>query len=232
MSRVRSFVRYQLWDFRKAVLIYYAAIIAIALFMIAGRGDSTGQSGLSGSTIVFVFVIGLNCFRTSFLFSQANNMSRRTFFLATIASLLGLAVLMSLVDFVIDSVMNKFPFYQGFFDQIYLAPGLAKILWTILLLTFVSSLGWMVTMLYYRANTLVKVLISVSPIVIITILGYLHQRTAGRLGYWIVSLFGKALGLSVETSTPYPAMLSFALASVLVWAINYLLMFKTPVRPY
>ncbi|HBG00506.1 MAG TPA: hypothetical protein DDW87_02885, partial [Firmicutes bacterium] len=115
MSRVRSFVRYQLWDFRKAVLIYYAAIIAIALFMIAGRGDSTGQSGLSGSTIVFVFVIGLNCFRTSFLFSQANNMSRRTFFLATIASLLGLAVIMSLVDFMIDSVMNNFPFYQGFF---------------------------------------------------------------------------------------------------------------------
>ena len=233
MNRILPFAKYQLSDNRSGVLIFYSILIAIAVMMAAiPSWDSRGQTNLSGSSIVFVFVIGLNCFRSSFLFAQANNITRRTFYFATILALVGLAVILSLADFIMDSVMSRYPFYAGLFEQMYAAPAVTKILWTIVLLTFSASLGWMITMLYYRANALVKVLISVSPIALMLLVNYIHLLTGGRFGYWLLDFFARALGFSWETSNPYPAIGSLFLASLLIWGINFLLIKKAPVRAY
>ncbi|MCK9525299.1 MAG: hypothetical protein M0R49_05155 [Limnochordia bacterium] len=234
MNQIRSLAKYQLSDNRNGLLIFYAILIAIALVMIAISSweAASGHTSLSGSSIVFLFVIGLNCFRPSFLFAQANNISRRTFYFATILSLVGLAVIVSLADFVMDSVMSRYPFYYGIFDQIYAAPGMTKILWTMAMLTFSASLGWMITMLYYRANAWVKVLISVSPLVFIILASYIHQLTGGTFGYRVLDLLARAFGFSAETPNPYPAIATLTLTVLVIWAINYLLMRKTPVRAY
>ena len=234
MHRIHSVAKYQIADNRNGVLVYYAVLIGIALIMVATPSwDSTGSTSLSGvSSMIFIFVVGLNCFRSSFLFCQANNISRRSFYFATILSLLALAVILSLCDLVLDTVMSRYPFYAGFFELVYTASGFVKILWTTALFTFSASLGWMITMIFYRANTWVKVLVSISPIAAITLAGYLHQRTGGAFGYALVNLLDKALGFSSETPNPYPAIVTFALASLVIWAVNYLLMHKAPVRPY
>jgi hypothetical protein len=234
MHRIHSVAKYQIADNRNGVLVYYAVLIGLALIMVATPNwNSTGTTSLSGvSSMIFIFVLGLNCFRSSFLFCQANNISRRSFYFATILSLLVLAVILSLCDLVLDAVLGRYPFYEGFFEQIYPASGFAKILWTTALFTFSASLGWMITMIYYRANPWVKVLVSISPIVVITLAGYLHQRTDGVFGYALFVLLGKALGFSAQGPNLYPAMATFVLASMAIWAVNYLLMRKTPVRPY
>lgn len=233
MNQIRAFAKYQLSDNRDGVLGFYGILLTLAFIMIVTRGwDSSGQTSLSGSSVVFIFVLGLNCFRTSFLFAQANNISRRSFYFATILALVGLAAILSLADFVLDSVMSRYPFYAGFFEQIYQGPWIAKLLWTTSLLTFSASLGWMITMLYYRANTVVKVLLSISPIVAITLVSYIHQRTGGAFGYRLLDLLTKVFGFSAEIPNPYPAVATLALASLLIWGVNYLLMYKTPVRSY
>ena len=219
MNRILSFAKYQLCDNRNGVLIFYATLVAIAVAMILKSEGANGTSSLSGSSIVFIFVLGLNCFRSSFLFAQANNITRRTFYFATILALVGLAVILSLADFVMDSAMNRYAFYEGFFEQMYAAPAVTKILWTTVLLTFSASLGWMITMFYYRANALVKVLISVSPIAFMIIASYIHQLTSGRFGYWLLDFFVRASGFSGEIPNPYPAIGSLFLASLLIWAL-------------
>lgn len=239
MNRVLSFAKYQLADYRKAVLIFYSVIAALAVIMIATSRQSSGQSSLSGASIVFVFALGLNCFKTSFLFSQANNISRKTFYWATLVSLVALSVIMGLVDFALDSYMNRLPIYQGFFEQIYFGKiyfqqiyveaSLAKILWSMAVLTFAGSLGWLITMLYYRSSTLLKVVISISPVVFLTLITFFDLLTAGRLGNSLLVFLAKSLGLGL-TSTPYPAILSFTLGSAVLWTLNYFLMYKVPAR--
>ena len=229
MKRILSLAKYQLRDNRSAVLIFYAVLIAIVLILNLGDGEGTR---ISGASMIFIFVAGLNCFRPSFLFAQANNISRRSFYLATILALMGLAVILGVADTLFDSLMDGYPFYHGFFEQFYPASVIAKLLWTITLLMFSASVGWMITMFYYRANVLVKVLISMSPLVFIILASYIDQRTDGRFGNLLLNFLLTSMGFSGETPNPYPAVLSFTLATLLVWGVNYLLVRRAPVRPY
>ena len=182
MHRIHSVAKYQIADNRNGVLVYYAVLIGLALIMVATPNwNSTGTTSLSGvSSMIFIFVLGLNCFRSSFLFCQANNISRRSFYFATICpfwcwrSSSVCAILCSMPCWA-DTRFMKASLRD------YPASGFAKILWTTALFTFSASLGWMITMIYYRANPWVKVLVSISPIVVITLAGYLHQRTDGSL---------------------------------------------------
>lgn len=230
MNRVFSFTRYQLRDYRNAVLTFYVILITLALIMLASSGKSSGQSSISGGSIVFVFVLGLNCFKTSFLFSQANNLSRKTFYLATLLSLVGLAIIMGFGDFIFEALMGRMPSYRGIFEQIYGESSRAKILWSVVSLTFAGSLGWMITMLYYRSTTLWKVIISVSPVVVLSVFTYLNSLLGGRLGISLGSFLVTAMGFAGETPNPYPAILSFTLGSIMLWLVNYVLMYKVPVK--
>ena len=166
MNHVYSFARYQLADSRKAVAIFYLVILILALVMVVTSTDSGGESSFSGASIVFIFILGLNCFKTSFLFAQVNNLSRRAFYFATLLSLVAVSVFMSLVDFVLERVVSSLVVYKSFYEQMYSDPNLAKVLWTVAVLTFAASLGWMITMLYYRASPPLKIIISLSPAVI------------------------------------------------------------------
>lgn len=159
MNRVLSLAKYQLSDNKIAVVVYYTVLAAIALLLISISGSGSEVSGLSSSSIIFIFVVGLNCFKQSFLFSQANNLSRRTFYLAAVLSLVGLAVIMSACNFVLDSILGRLASYTGLFEEMYQAGAAAEILWTAALLTFFASVGWLVTMLYYRSHIVVKLLL-------------------------------------------------------------------------
>jgi hypothetical protein len=230
MNRVRSFAKYQLWDFRISVMVYYAILVAIALFMVVRSGSPGDKMSLSGSSLIFIFVVGLNCFKQSFFFAQANNISRRTFHSATIVALIALAAILSVADFVLDSAMSGYPFYAGLFEQMYQSSWMAKILWTMSVLTFFASLGWMITMLYYRANPIVKWIISVVPIALIMMFVYTYENRTGSFGSAVVRILALAFGFSGEIPNPYPAILTFTLSSVALWAVNYLLMYRVPVK--
>jgi len=160
MARVWSFTKYQLRDYRTAVLVFYLVLAVIAAFILAINGRVEGQASLSGGSIIFVFVIGLNCFKSSFLFAQANNISRRVFYQATLLSLVGLGIIMGAVDMILDAALQRLPIYLGLFEQLYGKAPLAKGLWTTASLVFAGSLGWMITMIYYRSSNLWKVVVS------------------------------------------------------------------------
>ena len=230
MARVWSFTKYQLRDYRTAVLVFYLVLAAMIALTLGISGRMEGHASLSGGSFIFVFVIGLNCFKTSFRFAQANNLSRRVLYLATLLSLEGLAVIMGAVDVILDAVMDRLPIYLGLFDQIYGKSTVAKGLWTTASLIFASSLGWMITMIYYRSNTVWKVIVSLSPAVVVPVLSIFNRLTGGRLIHSLLSFLKWAFGFAGETPNPYPAVLTFLVGSALIWAVNVALLYRAPVK--
>jgi len=230
MARVWSFTKYQLRDYRTAVLVFYLVLAAMIALTLGISGRMEGHASLSGGSFIFVFVIGLNCFKTSFRFAQANNLSRRVFYLATLLSLVGLAVIMGAVDVILDAVMDRLPIYLGLFDQIYGKSAVAKGLWTTASLIFASSLGWMITMIYYRSNTVWKVIVSLSPVAAISVLSLLDRLSGGKAVSSTLSFLTWAFGFAGETPNPFQAVLTFLAGSAIIWAINILLLYRAPVK--
>ena len=229
MECVARFAKYQLSRFYIAVLAFYLVVVVIAI-----ATSFTGASAeFNGGSALLIFIVGLNWFKTSFLFSQANNISRRSFYLATLLALLSLALAMSLADLVAWGVLRPVMEYQTFqFMHVYQMTGLTRFFWAAVILTLSASLGWMITMLYYRANPIMKVFISLSPFVVMSAYNYGNRLTAGRLAMSLGRFALDALGLAGGIPNPHTAILSFALASIVIGALNYLLMYKTPVKAH
>lgn len=227
MEHVSRFAKYQLTRFYAPVLSFYVTVVAIAI-----ATSVAGASGeINGGSALVIFIVGLNCFKTSYLFSQANNLSRRSFYFATLLAILILAVAISLVDLVVYGVLRPMIEYQTLpFANVYQMTGFTRLFWAAAVLTLCASVGWMITMLYYRANPIVKVLISLSPFAVASAFRYFNILTAGRLATTLSRFAVNALGLAGGMPNPHTAMLSFSLASVVILALNYLLMYKTPVK--
>ena len=229
MEHVSRFAKYQLSRFSAAVLIFYIAVVVIAI--VTSFAGASGE--FNGGSALLAFILGLNCFKTSFLFSQANNISRRSFYFATLLSILTLAVALSLVDLVVYGVLGPVIEYQTFqFMNVYQMTGLTRFLWAAAALTLSASLGWMITMLYYRVNSIMKVFISLSPFAVASAYGYFNNLTAGGLALSLERFALNALGLAGGMPNPYTAMLSLALVAIVIWVLNCLLMYKTPVKAH
>lgn len=223
MKHVRQFAKYQLVYFKNSVLTYYFVVFLVALmFNRPGSGNT-----LSGS-MVFILVLGLNWFKTSFRFSQANNLSRKTFYFATILAILAMSVFMSVVDVLLDSVFKNVQ--VGFFGQLYPPNNFAEILWSIAVLATFASLGWMINMMYYRANGPMKIAISFSPVLVIWLMVRLNDRIGGKLANSFMAFAIRAFGLAGEVPNPYAAIISFAVLTLVILVINGLLMHRTPIK--
>lgn len=227
-AHIYAFSKYLLAFFTKGVLSYYIMIIAISVLTLLGGG----QSEINGGGLLLTFALGLMFFKDSFLFSQANNISRRSFYVSTLLSILALSAILSIFDSILAAVLEGLITYDPIFLNriLYQMTYLGRIPLTAILLTLSFSGGWMTRMLYYRANTPLKMVISLSPIILISSYERLDRLTGNRLGASFLSFILRVLGLTGEVPDPYPAMLSFALFSVVVWGFNYVLMYRAPVK--
>ncbi len=147
--------------------------------MFAILANSPGSRNTLAGSVVFVFVLGLNWFKTSFRFSQANNLPPRSvFFLGgTILAILALTLVMSSVDLVLSGVFRGVTI--GLYRQIYPPHILAQLLWSWLASIVSASFGLMVAMVYYRSTPPLKILVSLSPVFVIWLLNHIDKRTGG-----------------------------------------------------
>jgi len=231
MDNILKVTKYQLRDFRKPVMIYYLVITALGLLLF--MAGPNGESSFGGATFIFIFILGLNSFKSSFKFMQANNISRRTFYFGNIGAIIAVSTFMSLVDLIIDKVFTATVRYKGFYEQIYIYSSgqgfLPRISWNLTLLMVATSLGFMITVLYYRSNKVAKILISLVPAIGLILFSFFNRQTDGRLAEAILSFLGNALGLT-GGQNPYMAMFSFIIAAIGVLAITYGLIFKAPIK--
>lgn len=227
MARVLSFAKYQVSSMSIVIGSFYLGVLTFAL--ITALFGWTGE--MNSGMVIVAFVVGLNCFKTSFLFAQANNISRRSFYFANILALFALAIGTSCTELVATGLLQRMVSYRTayFFD--YYPMGLfSRLILTTALMMLLASLGWLINMIYYRSNAIMKVVVSLSPIGLVFVFNYFNDRTQGGLWNALIGFVQKALGFQTEVPNPYIAVLSFTIGSIAILLFNYLLMYRTPVK--
>lgn len=183
MKAKASFL-YQILDLRWAVLIYYFVIFCITLLAnfsvitmtsslsIAGERTII-MSGITFSSCIFIFIVGLNSFTENFRFSLQNGVSRKTLFLTRIATAGATALFMGLLDQLFHSLINLVGELSSshflsisLFQQLYptawgnpVQGFFLSVVFGFCLLFLMANVGYAVVMLFYRVGKLGKVLV-------------------------------------------------------------------------
>jgi len=237
--------KYNIKSSLKSIIIYYliftGAITGIEMVSKFSGGNGH-TSGLEFSSIIFLFVVGLNSFKEDFYFAQANNISRVDYFKAKAITILPIGLVMSILDVIINRVHNLFAAsptmydmsYNNFFDgplnmevwtqnnSIGTLVGTVTFLFAFYIAAF--GIGLLITMIYYRCNKIMTILVSLSPLAFLAILGILSPEFSEKLGSFIDTILG------ISTKNSYMAVMTFICLFIISMGFVYMLVKKAVVK--
>jgi len=241
-------VKYQIGDSKRSLLIYYGIIYAIyTITIIATRVTNDMSSGsftISGielSSMIFIFVLGLNYFSESFGMFLQNGISRKTLFKSLAISIVPIAAFMAIVDSINTVLANLLINYEGMYTQFYhpryteaAGSGLQffeGLLWYLTAYAMVAMIGFFITTLYYRMDRLQKLLISIGvPVTLVVILPIVDSIfTKGAILRGIGGFFNFAWGYQAGFN-PYYSMVTCTLFFALFAGLTYLLIRRAVVK--
>lgn len=231
----------------KATIIYYFIFVCVIIALIAISSGIITISGVEISTAIFLFVCGLNSFKSNFYFAKSNGISRKTFIKGLLISSVPIALVMSIIDIIINRVNNIFIKNPTLYDMSYgelvghigivyesnwiQSNSLATIFNTILfqfslcLLAYV--IGIVINMIYYRANKYVKVLLSAILVAFIILKGNLSMRNPSltlRINEFTNYIFG------FNPSNVFACITTFLVFTVVLSGIAFLLIRKAVIK--
>lgn len=234
--KIKSVFKYSVANMVKSIGAFYGIFISVCIlliFLANSSGGSVSSSGVELSSAIFIFIAGLNSFKENFYFMKSNNVSRRDFLYGVILSMIPIAFVMSFIDVIVNRVNNLFIPSPTNYDMIYgnvrtlgLVTEVNKGLWvqsnsietlvnTFLfqgaVYTFAFALGFVITILYYKSNSLIKVIISVTPVALIILLNLISDIYPSILSggiKFIQFIFGW------NTLNPYAAILTFIISFI------------------
>jgi hypothetical protein len=241
---------YYLSDSKKSLAIFYGIIILIYILFVSTvvitHGDGT-IGGMEMSSVIFIFVLGLNSFKSSFHFGLANGVSRRTQFVSFAAAAATLGAFMAVIDIIIENVISVIfspsPLYLSFYGARYstlFTNGLTFInhiqilfeqfLWSTFLYAMLAMLGFCITLIYYRSNLIVKYVVSTLPFLILLVLvPYVDKATNGAFIQWVGNFIARSMGFG-QSINPYIALFSFLIGFGFFALCSYLLMRRAVIR--
>lgn len=196
--------KFQLAEHKKSSLIFCLVILAILAFIPIYNGlsnifqlesDVTIQvTGIDMAPAIFLFVCGLGAFKDNFYMALQNGISRKSLYINRIYVVLTLAVAMALFDQIvmvlgkaIDSLSESID-YSGILEMLYgsQSGGFLMYFESFLFLTtlFIAflSLGYLITVIFYRMNKKQKISYVVGfYVVAFVILPIIDMLMAGQL---------------------------------------------------
>lgn len=240
--------KYQLNDYKKSMKIYYFVIMLIIIFfsvldkMWGSEGNGT-YNGFETSTAIFLFVCGLNSFKGTFLMMMQNGISRKSMFLGNTLSILTASFVMSILERILSFLANTIGnaigglSYNGLFNVAYgyrldslnsFAFQLELILVTWMVYATATLAGYFITILYYRMNTTLKVIVSVGvPASILFIIPLLDSMVfKGKLRALLNKLLTFIFGEPGGHANPYNMMLLCIIGSIIALGLSWLLLKK------
>ncbi|MCJ8171687.1 hypothetical protein [Clostridium botulinum] len=242
MEKSNKICKYQLKTSIKPILIYYSILIGFLLLILiekfTSQNSNVQSSGVEMSTAIFIFVMALNSFKSSFYFSQGNNISRNSFIIGTIKAGIIMAAALSLIDVIINRIYNIFIICPTNFDMIYtkaiygidagwepilthsISNSFGTYIWTFAVYVFLFMLGLLITIIYFRLNKLGQIVLLFFPVILIVVTSGFYSYIPTGVWEFIKNAFG------INTKNPYIAILTFIILSILAIAGQYLLIKK------
>lgn len=241
--KIKAAIKYQSNECLKTMRNFYIVIILVIAFFvftveISGGSSVMSMGGAEMSTMIFLFVVGLNSFKETFLMMLQNGVSRLTLFFSTTLNILFISILMAVADrFVLNigglySDFRENVIVSGMFDMLYekrvasmhvVALNLEAILIMSGLYIAAFSGGYFITTAYYRMNKLVKVVVSVGlPASIFVLLPMLDKILfGGKITVKILDMLYFIIGGKAEN--PYNTLFSCIFFSIVCLGLTWLL---------
>ena len=109
---LKATYKYQLREYKNSVIIYYLVVVLVYIFFgvstsIMEETNFQSTGGIELSTVIFLFVIGLNSFKETFLMLLQNGISRRTMFLGRMMTAVTLSFGMMAIDRIFLSIIKS-----------------------------------------------------------------------------------------------------------------------------
>lgn len=243
---MKTAIRYQIWEAKKSLLIYYGVIYAIfvvSIIAITSLGPEMGGTigGFETASMIFLFIAGLNSFKETFRLFLQNGLSRKTLFISFIFSIIPIAVFMSAIDSINAVLAKLFYSYESAYIQFYAqrygdwANGFVKffegLLWNFFAYAMFGMIGFFITTLYYRMNKGLKLLVSIgTPVFFFVILPLIDSNfTNGVIFKGILDFFAFAWGYK-NGFNPYYSMVTCTSIFAVFGGLSYLLIRKAVVK--
>jgi hypothetical protein len=243
---MKSAMIYQISEMKKPLLIYYAIIffLLLASFLTTEvflhiSANGTTINGIEISSMIFIFVCGLNSFKEPFRMFLQNGLSRKTLFLSYLCSLLPVSGVMAIIDTSIGAIGRSLGSYQSAFHEFYrqyfpaVGPGQVFVGFALSLLLYTTSAltGYFITSLYYRMSKGLKLLVSIGvPVLLIIVLPIVDMGYAnGAISRGLGEILLLASGVKAGYNPLYPLGSCIILSSVLA-GLTYLLQRRAVIK--
>ncbi len=243
---LKAAYRYQLSEYKKSVMIYYLVVVLVILFFWGSVSFAEGSNiqstgGIEMSTVIFLFVMGLNSFKETFLMLLQNGISRKTMFYGRLAAAGILCTGMMIIDRVLVTVIKGMigenssfritGLYEEFFykrtqELGFLQESLEGALFTLCFYIIAFSFGYFITTAYYRMNKTAKIAVSVGvPTGFFFVLPVVDSTIAnGSISRFIGYMFGTVLGINKDH--PYNFVISSLVGACIFLGLSWLLIRK------
>lgn len=236
--KLKTALKYQLFEYKKSVIIFYIIVLLVttlftSITYVGDNGTFTSNSGIVLSSMIFLFVAGLNSFKETFGMMMQNGISRKVMFVSRLISMAVISTVMALINFVLEILLSNFAstdkvivtsLYEDIAHNLGAKPNaFIGIIITIILHLSVMTLGYLITIGYYRMNTAAKMAVSVGvPVGLLFILPLLDVTVfGGRVASAIGRIFNKAMGFG--SGTPLYMIETFLILIFVFSAISWLL---------
>lgn len=248
--------RYQLSAQIKSIAVYYFVIFCVAVLMIStfaiNYTTSYGEvfngqfNGLEFATMIYIFIAGCNSFKEEFGMLMQNGVSRKSLFtgrlLTSLSIAFGMAVIDKMIYFIwkaIIALSNDKLSFSSFFEMLYydghtradsINVQILSFIFNMFIYLFVTAVGYIITIIYYRLGKNGKVALSVSiPVGLFVILpSFDYSVTNGRIIGGIFHALDSAFGVSAQK--PVYGIITCILGSILLSALSWLLIRRAYVK--
>jgi hypothetical protein len=173
---------------------------------------------------IFALLTGLLLFIMNFKVALVNGISRKTFLLANLPAAVIVAAVFSIFDLVVVKVHGLFWPVISIMDLFYPHAGWAGILILQFTLYFLLIMaGRFIALAYYRSNTAMKWVISLSPFILYGLLKVADASSGGR----ILAALREYRHTSMSMEWAPFTMLAYA---VIMFGLVYLLIRRAPLK--
>ena len=244
--KVKASYRYQLYDVGYSTVTFYiiyllATLLLTGLFTI-GLSSNSGvfQGGQEVVSAIFIFVVGLCTFKDNFRLMLQNGVSRRSAFLGHLCTALTVALGMALVDQIVTLIYRLVTWlmpnirlitaYGMLFGQQGPAAILGAVVFSFAAYLALFSIGYCISILFYRLGRLGKVLVGAGvPVFLFIIFPTLDGAfTGGKVTEALWNFLRFIFG--ANTGSPLRAVISFLVIAAIARAFAWLLMRRAEVK--
>ena len=242
MDKAKKVCKYQIETFIKPTIIYYLIFIAVIVVLSMLAGSSEGNfrsSGLELSTWIFIFVTALNSFKGPFYFSQANNVSRKSFYLGTLFYSVIVSLIIPVIDIIINRIYNLFVGCPMNYDMIYgkvrdiaffegvsfkvdnsITSLLGNYLFLVGVLLVIFSIGVLITTVLFRLNKIGKYIAGGIIATLVMTSSFISESFWINIGGLLSKIFG------YESRNVYVGVTTLIVIYSICFVINYILQRK------